>query len=274
MQKRVFIVGSSGFAGSHLGPYYRRLGLSVIDDSAYLLRTENQAQLQKVLRLTRPDLLIHAARYDTSLGLPGIRSLHENLFQNCAELNIRVLYLSCDQVFGGVSAPYSEDALPGAEAGGDPFLKMSEAVIKSRYSDQVALVRIPLLWSENVRKDRSASNFLARVYDALDGRPIQLETGLHRDLLYWRTMADALLKIDSPGVYHLREENRLSLYDTAVVFARALGAENWLINKHLRPLDADVFTDRYYHLDAQRTEEQLGLKFSGGIRRIRDILAP
>ena len=109
MEGRIFILGSSGFIGSHLSHYYKQAGYSIFDSNSFMLRTDNKNHVKRVLNLTRPDYLIYSENCELSSNIEETLSTMDFLFNACKDLDIHCLYLGCDTVFQGREESYQEN---------------------------------------------------------------------------------------------------------------------------------------------------------------------
>ena len=84
------------------------------------LDVSDSSQVDQVLRLYRPDVLIHAAAMTNvdecenrkdECWVANVDSV-KNLVSACEQLNIHLVHLSTDFIFDGENGPYSEDAEP------------------------------------------------------------------------------------------------------------------------------------------------------------------
>lgn len=272
MKKRIFILGSRGYIGSHLSDYYKSLGHSVFDSHAYLLRIENINYLKRILKLTSPDILIHTVKYPRKTDPGIITGSLTSLFTFCRENAIQYRHLSCDLT-------YFED-IPDAETRegqiadpGRPHLAADiEEIIKSYFNDSVALIRTAPVWSENVGLKFRHNNFLALLYRAFDTDPLVLNNTVRRGLTHWKTLAEGILQITEPDTYHFSEKQCSTAYRNALAFAAVLNVTPWLVKKQLIPSSEQAETPHDFILPTEHTEHKLNIPLQAFEEKVRFVL--
>ncbi|MCK5521400.1 MAG: sugar nucleotide-binding protein [Candidatus Marinimicrobia bacterium] len=261
MKGHIFILGSQGFVGSHLSRYYKQLGYPIFDSHKFMLRIENHSHIERIFGLIQPDYIIHSINYYNLLNREQIFEGLKTISNICKQNSIHFIHISCDTIFNPQINSYSENYEISQNSLKDNNLAELEILLTTLFpADLLSIVRSATLWSENMETAHKDRNFLARIFYALDSGKLGLNNNHIREILHWKSLADGLLKIEKPGIYHFSEKSKLSHYALAIKLAEALGIENWMIHRHLI---AEISQNNSnIILDTQVTEKKLGFHFS------------
>ncbi len=114
--KKILVTGAKGMLGQDLCPTLEDAGFDTIETDVDNLDITNFDLVQKVLKETKPDAVVHCAAYTNvdkaeTDGKELANKINvigtENLAKTCAELDIPIVYISTDYVFDGTKkAPY------------------------------------------------------------------------------------------------------------------------------------------------------------------------
>ena len=118
---KVLVTGAEGMLGQDLCPILENEGYEVVETNINTLDITDELAVMRVLTEESPDFVIHCAAYTNvdkaEEDLENAAKVNakgtENLAKACAKLNITILYISTDYVFGGTKTePYTPDDKP------------------------------------------------------------------------------------------------------------------------------------------------------------------
>ncbi len=156
MNKRILILGASGFIGNVLykellsyydvyGTYYSQEGLFSDNQVFYNYKVE-EGGLDAILDAVQPAVIISSLRGDFKAQYEA----HQLLTEYCFATNAKLVFLSTVNVFDGNGEfPSYEDDLPVAESNYGKFKISVEKLIKQLPEEQFAILRLPLVLGVN-----------------------------------------------------------------------------------------------------------------------------
>jgi dTDP-4-dehydrorhamnose reductase len=225
-KKRVLITGGSGDLGQVLSQRAIAAGHHVI--STYLTRKEriiageplqldlcDKDAVKKALDETTPDVIFHTA---LALGVPQPRQQIVAAAYHLSRLSpkdVRLIFLSTDMVFAGISAPYKDTDPPS------PVSPYGQAKAEMELmADHV--VRTSLIY-DFVAGNKQIDWMLEKV---AKGERCRLFTDEMRSPIWVRNLADVLLELmDSifAGVLNVAGPQSMSRYELGVGLLKVLG---------------------------------------------------
>ena len=274
-KKRLLVTGASGFLGWNICKAaverFEVYGMCHQHDVAHPEVTSVNCDLcsaddtAALIRQLRPSAIIHTAAdsspdhcHNHTVSAYGINVLAtRTLTRIAAEYDMRFLFTSTDQVFGGTAAPYDENAIVGPVNIYGLQKAEAERFILSREADAM-ICRMPLMFGDS---SPSYVNFITRMVQMLrDKKPLSLFTDQIRTPVSAATAAEGLLSmVDSKvtGLIHLGGRESVSRYDLGVRLAKFIGASESLIRKDLmadqifdakRPFDVGLNSEKAFAL--------------------------
>lgn len=233
----LLITGASGFLGWHLcqaaqqhwqvhGTYHRQL-VSIPNTTLHPVDLTDVAAVKTLLQTLRPAAVIHAAALSQPNQCQENPELsHQinvlaswNLAALCAELGIRCLFTSSEQVFDGKNPPYREtDSINPLNLYGEQKA-LAEQGMRDRHPD-VILCRMPLMYGA-----APAPSFIQPFIQRLrSGQVLQLFTDEIRTPVSGGSAATGLLLMldRASGLVHLGGRERLSRYEMGQLLVEVL----------------------------------------------------
>lgn len=227
----------------------------------------DEAAVSQMLRLERPDAVIHAAALADAevCEREPDRSRRDNvvatalLAEACGRTEVRLIAISTDLVFDGAHAYSGENATPA------PRMEYGRSKLEAEAAAEAAcpgavILRIGLVCGRGHGPRRTASEALA---DRLDrGEPVTLYEDEWRTPVGAHSVADAVSAIlesaNAKGIFHLAGAERLTRVQLGERVAAVLGLDASLIRRASQgshqgaPRPADV------SLDISRARFELG----------------
>ena len=118
---KVLVTGARGMLGQDLCPILEDNGYEVVETDVDTLNITDFDMVKKVLKMEKPDIVIHCAAYTnvdkaeddlkiaTNINVKGT----ENLAKYCGKNDITLVYISTDYVFDGTkTTPYTPEDKP------------------------------------------------------------------------------------------------------------------------------------------------------------------
>lgn len=257
---RILVTGSNGLLGQKL------TALLQDDKDVFLIATargksavkinrgeyhpmdiSNRDNVESVLRLTKPDVIINTAAMtqvddcETQRDVcwkANVTSV-EHLVRYCQSLHIHLIHVSTDFIFDGTHGPLDENAKPNpVNYYGESKLAAEKVIQNSTIT--WAILRTVLVFG--ITQDMSRSNIVLWVKKSLEqNKTIQVVND------QWRTptLAEDLAigcylaaKRRARGIYNISGKDFLSPYDIAIRTAEFFKLDKALIN----PTDSTKFT--------------------------------
>lgn len=222
----ILVTGASGFAGSRIMDTLKEAV------AAPSLRDADEARIAEIIDAVRPDAIIHTAAIS---DIPTCEQNPEASYRANvlipeaiarAAHGAKLVMFSSDQVYGGCASegPYAEgDELP-VNTYARHKLEMERRVLKTDPS--AVMLRATWMYDMPMYGAENRGNFLTHTLRAaLTRAPLSYRRNEYRGITYVREVAGLIRQaIDLPGgVYNFGSENSLSMYNTALFLANALG---------------------------------------------------
>ncbi len=245
---RIFLTGASGLLGGNFAAVAGKCGHEVVGvvggwTGAPIPGLERQlridlchdAALVTAVRAARPQAIVNCAalsepaecdRQPATAAALNVE-LPWRLAEIAAELGVRLVHVSSEQIFDGTRAPY---------AVGDPVAPLtpygrqkveSERAVLAAAPGLAAVVRVPLLMGNSPGGRRSVHERLLREW--AEGRPARLFTDEIRQVCMADNLAAALLELCAPaaaaGVLHWAGAEPVSRYELGCAIAARFGLD-------------------------------------------------
>lgn len=241
-KKRILVIGQ-GFLGSHIYDEASRLGFEVIGTShskasdKNFLEISNEKQVEEIISKTKPDYVINCAALTdidylethqdmaTNVNVKGA----SNIAKSCKKNKIRLLHVSTDSVFDGMSGNYSEDDKPNPINVYSRSKHESELEV-AKNSDNYIIVRTNFYginkrgsyffnWILNsLKKNAAITGYTDIIFSPLDVQTLS-------------KMIIELLDVNYNGIIHLSSGKPISKFDFIVQVARKLNMSTDNIGK-------------------------------------------
>jgi dTDP-4-dehydrorhamnose reductase len=256
---RILVTGSNGLLGQKLTHLLQQdkgihliataRGKSVLSLTCgeyHSMDISEAAQVENVLRLTKPDVIINTAAMTQvddcetqrdACWKANVTSV-ENLVRSCESLQIHLVHVSTDFIFDGTRGPLDETEAPGpVNFYGESKLAAEKVIMSSKVS--WAILRTVLVFG--ITHDMSRSNIVLWVKNSLQ----QLKTiQVVNDQWRTPTLAEDLAqgcylaaKKKATGIYNISGKDFLSPYDIAIKTATFFNLDKSLI----KPTDSSQF---------------------------------
>ncbi len=213
-----------------------------------------------------PDVIIHLAAFtdvDKCEVEPDIAYKINtdgtgNIAKSCVECGAKMVLLSTDYVFDGISGPYSEDDLTNPiNVYGRSKLEGEKAALA--HVDSLIIIRISVPFGK--RMEGTNHNFVSWLIEQLqmgnsvDVADDQLTTPAYMDefsQVLWK-----LVRKDLRGIYHYGTSDRLSRYEMALHICQTIGFTDELVHPvktsdlnliAKRPLESGFVTDKVHEI--------------------------
>jgi len=266
----ILITGASGFLGSNI---YRKLSdrypiigtyHTFSKDFPQFIRLDitNKDQVNKVVSLVNPDIIIHTAAIADpdeceakkeicwKLNFEGTR----NLVEICRKLKKRLIFISTDYVFDGIANHvYSEnDKRKPLNFYGLTKMKAEDEVKKL---DDYLIIRLPKLYGWNPRKNV----FLGDILEKLRSNQVLFVD--NTQVRYPVLVTDVANAIENllyeKGIIHLSSKKPVTKYEWAKKIAQVFGYSI----KNIFPKELVDLSKRPHHVRLDTTrQDTLGIK--------------
>ena len=232
----VLVIGASGYIGSHLysrlskefptrGTFYSRP-----DDNLIYLDVTDVKSLQSCFRHQLPSLILYLAaeanvdvcerqaEVSYRVNVQGLK----NILEQCIKYQIKILYVSTDYVFDGLSGPYSEEdtACPINNYGKHKY--EGESLTRSMVTDHL-VVRTSVVYGN---KEKPCPKIL-KVLDDIKYRQYHDASKKHYNSpTFINDLTSGILnlvKSHKTGTYHIAGPQVCSRYDFASAICNAYG---------------------------------------------------
>jgi dTDP-4-dehydrorhamnose reductase len=243
---RILITGASGLLGLNLTleaadqhTVYGQVNNNAIQTDAFtVLQTDllKPGAVEFLLTESQPDWVIHCAALanleacekDPKLAQELNTAVPRKLAERCRQGGARLLHVSTDAVFDGVTGGYTETDTP------NPLSAYAQTKLEAEYAVAFAnpdaiIARVNLFgWSLMGR--RSLGEFF--VNNLLAENPIMGFTDVYFSPLLVNDIADIFLNIlekGLTGLYHVLSSDQMSKYEFGVEIAQRFGLNSELI---------------------------------------------
>ncbi len=265
--KRILITGGKGLVGRTLNtlltPYYKTYALG-----REQLDITNKEHVRKIIRLIRPDYIIHLAAF-TQVDLCEKKS------QACYQVNVKgtkhiidtaqmvhakLIYLSTDYVFDGEKhTPYTETDPKNPVNYYGHTKSLAEDLIQKELSE-FFIIRPAWIFGETKRNFIHLVVELAEKEETLKFVSDQISTPTYAvDLSYFIKFL-----IDNEpgeyGIYHYTNEGEASRFEEAQYILDKLGYDNNLIPVSQKEFKAPAQRPAYSVLSKDKVKRVFGLK--------------
>ncbi len=288
---RVLVIGASGFIGRYL---VRQLGESKRSDIWATYRSRPPAVdgntwrqvdfadsdvLPELFRLSRPEVVVHlAAMADvgacerdpqtaTSVNVDATSAIA----RLCRQHGSRLVFVSTEYVFDGLSGFYAEDDPPKPNTHYGRTKHEAERAVAALL-DRWIIVRTSIVYGWPLQAHR---NFAPWLIERLrTGHAYHGPTGVLRSPVYVEHLVDGIARLvedDHQGVHHIAGRDRVSMYEFAAAIAEGFGLDRRLVLPDEAAGQPGI-GDRL-GLDCARTMSRLGLPHLGlveGIAALRE----
>ena len=285
------VTGSSGFLGSNAGLWLdgratrvgmsRNVQASTLFDRQHPIDLRDHEATADLVRSVRPQVVLHAAAisgHETCANDPdqafAVNVIATQVISDAAaEVGARLIYISTDAVFPGLSGNYSEIDEPEPFSYYGETKLAGEKVVSATVADSLVLRTNFFGWS--VPGNKSVLEFFVnslRAGQGVHGYPDSVVTSIYvRSLIeiIWR-----LNELGTTGTVHVASSDVLSKHDFGVAVARQFGLDPNLIapmpsvakgSTTSRSRDISLNTDLLASILGERPQSQ-----SSGIRQAHE----
>lgn len=218
-------------------------------------------EVNKVINLLKPDYVLHTAAYTDvyqaeSAGKDACWKLNvnatANLFNACAKAGSKIIFISCDRVFGGYYKPGYVESDPACPTTVYGYTKLAAEhhllQLTREYADRLQywIIRTGNVFEKPWRFGKNFVMSMLSLAEAKGREGVDIPTDVYCSFMYAphlaKTIAWLLEDGSLPnGTYHIANDGNASLFE----FARHLST---CCRKHLHinPVSRDVMTSRHY----------------------------
>lgn len=289
MPKKIFITGASGLLGLNLvlqlGEHHdvfvlentRKVDLPVV--SAIRMDLSSCADIEKGLRLFRPDVVIHAA------GMTNVDECDErpleanfvngvlagNLAKVCYDLGAKFVHISTDHLFDGTKALITEDVAPCPINAYGSSKALGEELVASNNPDSL-IVRCNFFgWGPSYKP--SLSDFIFR--NLCEKKRVRLV----EDVFYTPASTASLINsiqnligLDANGIFNAVGSQRVSKYEFGLQLAKSFSLQTDLIEKvKWRSLGARANRPMDMSLSDGKIRECIGRDLGAVVQNIENL---
>jgi len=265
---KILLTGATGFVGSELLQILPDRGIKIIPTGHS--KTDNFKNIKKLdltdfaktnqyIKSISPNVVLHLAGNKDVLKCEADKAFSrkinfeasENLISLCFENKIKLIYISTDYIFEGVSGHYNEFSVPKPTTQYGKDKLAVENLIKNKLTD-FTIVRtagifgmrndfVDLVWTKLKHKEKF------HAYVNLKNSPTYIKD--------FAIMLVAIIKNDHQGTFHCAGSESLSRYDFALKIAEHFIFDKSLIvpeelnhSKDPRPADLTMDCARTYKI--------------------------
>ena len=238
---KILITGSNGMLGRDLCPILEKENYEIIKTDIDSLDITDFSSSCEIIKKHKPDIIIHCAAYTNvdkaEEDIITARRINfkgtENLAKICANLNIKLVYISTDYVFdGNKTSPYQTDDTPNPINNYGLTKLEGENAIKKHCKDYI-IARTSWLYGIY------GNNFVETMIKLSNKEELKVvndQTGCPTWTVELSKGIIKLIKSDSKGIFHLCGSGTTSWYG----FAREIFKQANL-NVNLIPCTTDDF---------------------------------
>lgn len=261
-ESRILVTGATGFLGKKicgiLEREYQVIGVARRgSENVQALDLSDRRQLEAYIRLKKPDIVIHTvaiADPETCDAAPDEAyavnvELTRDLCEICGEENIKLIFISTDYVFDGLShEEYRESALRNPLNYYGQTKMMAEDYV--RQTKRSLIVRIPIIYGYNDKNDKQT--FVTKTLSQLAQRqPVYADHEQIRYPVLIDEVAVALGQLlQEEGIVQLSSSQPVTKYQWAQLIADTFGYDRSLVHPKApsggskRPAHTKMNTDR------------------------------
>jgi dTDP-4-dehydrorhamnose reductase len=276
------IVGGNGQLGRAMKAELAETGANFLSLDRGQLDITNSAEITRVFGTERPDVVLNAAAWtsvDEAEGAEGAARLvnsygAELLARECAVIGAKIVHISTDYVFSGVSEiPWAEESVLAPTSAYGRTKAEGERLVQMSSPDNFLIVRTAWLyshWGKNfvktmVRLARQETRAVEVVFDQI-GQPtsaLDLAAQIHKMIEY-----DV-----SPGIYHGTNSGYASWFEFAQYIFELSGGDPGRV----LPIESSHFAQRakrpsYSTLDHQRWFDEGMTPMRSWRKALEDVL--
>jgi len=238
----ILITGGSGFLGWNLVKGFRRLGNIVATHREHRLMFKGCSfvelditdtnSIENVLRLTKPDVVVHTAAL-TEVAYCQTHQQHahqvnvvgtKNLVKMANHYDARFIYISTDLVFDGTKSFYSENDVPNPRNYYAETKLLAEEVVRT-CSSRYIILRMALMYGDGNQYNGCFIDWMRETLGK--HQPIPLFMDQYRTPLYVSDAVHAiraLVQQDIAGeLFHIGGSERLNRYEFGKKFVKIFG---------------------------------------------------
>ena len=276
---RVLVIGGSGFIGRHL---VRRLSETAAHSVAgtflsqpppedgnswHRLDLSKPAQLDRLFRSVRPDVVVHLAALadvNTAEREPDLATAvnvagTENVARLCRQSGSKLVFMSTEYVFDGANGPYREDDAPSPSTHYGRTKWEAERRVAELAGDW-SIIRTSIVYGW---PHPGKGNFVPWLIDHLGrGQLYYAPTDVYRTPVYVEHLVDgitALVDRKFPGIRHIAGRDWVTMMGFAREVAATFGLDRNLVVAKLEP----AVRPEQLGLDCEATTTALGIACPG-----------
>ncbi len=275
MTERVVVTGASGLLGSSVALSLYQNNVEVLGIKRHstadfpfptlMLDLTRFVEAREGVRSFQPTAIVHAAALSKVLEceqrpdhahIENV-SVTENLLRVAEEVRSYFIFISTDQVFGGVEGDFKESDSPApTHVYGKTKFAAEQLVLQSNIETLIA--RSNNIVGRNAGWGQSFTDSL--IEKLLSNRPVELFADQFRSPIHLRTITEALCRcihMRASGVLHLGGPEKLSRYETGLKLAEAYGTSVALLRSaatashpqaHTLHRDGSFDTTKFQHM--------------------------
>jgi len=214
----------------------------------------------------KPDVVIHLAAFsdvdrceiDPDIAYKINSEGTGNVAKSCRECGARMVLLSTDYVFDGISGPYSENDVPNPiNVYGQSKLEGENAALT--HVDDILIIRISVPFGKRI--EDTDHNFISWLIEQLqDGNSVHIADDQFTTPSYLEEFSRVLWTLvqkDLSDIYHYGTSDRLSRYEMALHVCQIMGFSDELVYPvktsdlgfvAKRPLESGFITDKVHDI--------------------------
>ena len=258
---KVLVVGSTGMLGENYirmsSTFFNIIPTSSTNRNYEKLDITNSSDVSSIIMKHNPDIIINCSAYTAvdsaeknkkeayEINVVGLKNLIKHSLKNT-----KIIHISSDYVFDGITGDYNEDSLP------NPLNYYGRTKLESE-NVLIGSLRNSLIFRINGLFDFNNKNFLTWVYDNLKNKnSINVVDDQYSNPVFAETFVNVInhsIALDLTGLYHYGSKDKISRYEFALGIASHYNLDQTLIKpisthelKQLadRPLNTNLICDK------------------------------